>query len=261
MKKVFKVLSIASLVSVLSVTSGCKASQKKVDEVSANLATSGILNVGGEATDFVAIYETSKTVNNTLTKDVITVKRDVANDIYVFQMVRSTATGEESLKETYNYKSKVYTENGRVYIKDMNDKDATAVLSNYSSPYYVYENSKSLPGADIVIDYFDLTSNLYDKYKSVPFNACATNGVNNDVTGIYTPMTEFLECETTKKLFKKEYKYTIGYNTDTTQWDEVTIEVNKESMMTNLNVIEKLPNGDSNSFSLSIDYKDIDLTK
>ena len=52
MKKGLKALSIASLVSVLAITSGCscKASKKKVDEVTATLAESNILDVNGKAT-------------------------------------------------------------------------------------------------------------------------------------------------------------------------------------------------------------------
>ena len=257
MKKGLKALSIASLVSVLAISGcSCKASKKKVDEVTVALAESSILSVNDKATDFVARYEKNDIDQMGLeVKTTAIVKRDAEHDMYILQYTEETFVGEAVIPTT-EMKYKVYSDNGKVYIQDMTETDSTPLVVNYSSPYYVYENSKKVFG----INFFELVNEMYDQYKTVPYNACASKGVPSDVSNIYEPMKAYLECEARKELFAKEYTYVVGYNTSITQWDEVTVKVNDEGMMERL-FVNQVKTNDTNSFSLTINYSNIDLTK
>ncbi len=255
MKKILKVLSAASLAAVLTVSTGCscKIRTKVVDEVTAGLNNSELVSSTDEEIDFVAVYvETGED-----SKKVTTVRRDFEHDIFVLEYVHtSTSTGNEVKLKDEKYM--LYKKENKVYRKNLKveGEEVVETVVNYSTPYQAYKNFTSTH------EYHKLINGTYDEYKTVPFNACASDGNKDNVSGIYSPSNELTECSAKKELFKKEYTFEIGYNTSVIEWNDVKMTVNENNMITSLEVIKSVSdNSNAGSFTLTIDYSNIDLTK
>ena len=242
MKKIMKIASLASIVAAIGLTSGCACSvkQDKADERAEKLNEKELFFSDKDARrDFTTTYKKTYTAVDTITTEYVVVKHDASSKKIYLSYNKKVKEGDKEEKEISNASHTIMLEDNKVVV--VNNKTQKRVITEFEDTYYALVYSSQLVNdGTLTYDYSSASIKMYDTYKTVPMNGC-TSGTEEENTakakklpGILAHDTDSKTCDVEKKLFGKDYTYTVGYVISIAQNTNITIVVDGNAELTSL---------------------------
>lgn len=234
MRNITKFGSSLLVAGTLLLTSGCSCSMKakKIDEQTEQLKLSDIEYLDDKLVDYIATYKLVKNDGVTESLEEYTVKRDVDGNIYYLTTTFGSAAVGSEMKTT-KIDEKLFMDGETLkYQKGENVADSIISL-DHTTPSHAFIDLSTLKATS---DYYGYTHSVYNEYRSVPFNACASN--NTVIADLPDYSSGFgiqhLSCNAKKKTFGKEYTYEINYSISVSEIVSITVKADKNNKITSV---------------------------
>ena len=265
MKKTIKFATAAIMSFMLLITSGCSCNlnQKKTNQRSEQLSNTVLKLVNNDVlTDYLGTVKVVKVSSNMVIEKELVVSRDVDGNAYNISTSVGTALVGETITPT-TVKEQIYSVNGDIWhVKGESTQILPRSYANVEEAYnaIISENGRELYDDQIANRKWNDISDVYNYYKSIPLNACATIG-NPEQLPYYANYNRVLHCTTKRKLFSKLTTYTIEYRRTIDEFTSLTITTDGNQKLVEVKETVSRHNETVFTVSLNIAYDDVNITR
>ena len=230
MKKILKKLGMLSLVCVFAFSTavGCKVKQSKADD-RANLVKDSVIHLNRDKTlrsfktDYKQVETTGKNKDEVITTTIKTHYDHNKNEASVD--TRYVVADKDNNIEERSVSYKVYMKDGFVYVKNLESKE---------------EKETSYTGVYSFLKISDSSVATYSLWVEAPYNGC-TSGSEEEVLARAAKLPDILPqavkrktCSVEKKVFGKDYTYTLSYELSAVSSVVAEIVTNKQGDITSI---------------------------
>jgi len=273
MNKFVKWTSLMSMVGVIFLSSGCSCSvkQDKIDASADAIKAKKVFMNGNEFVDFTTNLKITEISNGVEKIKTIVVKRDIEGkkDVYEYNVKVNEGEG---VQDVVTESQEVYVDSvdGKVYIKEINDNINPPYMTNYIDPSAVFMDTATLADDEkLSVNYYEFSEGFHELYKYVPYNGCSSaskdadsgKSIREQLPNIASSTVNTVACEVEKKLFKKDYTYTLFYRISFDYLRNITIISDAENRIASIRVEDSIakPEGkiDKIISEFTISYGDV----